>query len=263
MTEIIEVVERYEVPEIPALDLPEEDGVPLETNWHRAQINLLIDIVTTRWRERTDYFVGGNMFIYYSSTQARNNDFRGPDFFAVLNVDGTIPRQGWVVWEENGRYPDVIVELMSPSTAQVNKVTKKEIYQQTFRTPDYFVYDPFDPNSLQGWHLDSDKGYQPITPNPQGWLWSQSLGLWVGTWQGQVEDDNAVWLRFYDEVGNVVLLPEEAQQQRADAEQQRADAERQARLNAVSRLLDMGMSQEQVAQVLSLSVAEVEIIRNS
>jgi hypothetical protein len=101
-------------------------------------------------------------------------------------------------------------------------------------------------------------------------LWSQSVGFWVGTWQGQVEDDDAVWLRFYDEAGNVVLLPEEAQQQRADNEQQRADneqqranAERQARLNAVSQLLDMGMTQEQVAQILSLTVAEVEIIRNS
>lgn len=35
MTEIIEVIERYEVPELPTLDLPEEDGIPLETNWHR------------------------------------------------------------------------------------------------------------------------------------------------------------------------------------------------------------------------------------
>jgi hypothetical protein len=38
-----------------------------------------------------------------------------------------------------------------------------------------------------------------------------------------VEDDNAVWPRFYDEAGNVVLLPEEAEWQRADTQQQRAD----------------------------------------
>jgi len=30
----------------------------------------------------------------------------------VLNVDGERERQCWVVWQENGRYPDVIVELM-------------------------------------------------------------------------------------------------------------------------------------------------------
>ena len=91
------------------------------------------------------------MFIYYSSTQAKNKDFRGPD--VVLNIDGSYPRQGWVVWEEEGRYPDVIVELMSDSTANVDITTKKNLYERTFRTPDYFVYDPFDPDSLRGWHL--------------------------------------------------------------------------------------------------------------
>ena len=42
-----------------------------------------------------------------------NRDFRGPDFFVVLDVDGEVDRKSWIVWEENGRYPDVIVELMS------------------------------------------------------------------------------------------------------------------------------------------------------
>ena len=102
-----------------------------------------------------------------------------------------------------------------------------------------------------------------------------SIGVMVGTWNGMVEDDNAVWLRFYDEAGNLVLLPQEAQKLRADAEQQRADQEaqradqeaqradqeRQARLTAVSRLLEMGLSTEQVAQALSLSVEQVEAIR--
>jgi len=39
------------------------------------------------------------------------------------------PRQGWVVWE-NGRYPDVIVELMSPTTAEIDTGAKKELYEQ-------------------------------------------------------------------------------------------------------------------------------------
>ncbi len=42
------------------------------------------------------------------------------DDFVVLNVEGTRSRQGWVVWDEEGRYPDVIVELMSPSTKNVD-----------------------------------------------------------------------------------------------------------------------------------------------
>jgi Uma2 family endonuclease len=77
MSQIIEVVERHVIPDFPNIDLPSEDGEPLETNWHRLQINLLVDIVKEHWRGRTDYFAGGNMFIYYSLEQARNHDYRG------------------------------------------------------------------------------------------------------------------------------------------------------------------------------------------
>lgn len=201
----------------PPTDLIFDDGEPLESNRHRIAMNVLIESLQQNWSDRNDFFTGGNMFIYYSSAQLRNQDFRGPDFFAVLNVDGTNSRQGWVVWEEAGRYPDVIVELMSPSTAKVDKTIKKELYEQTFHTSDYFVYDPFDPNSLQGWHLDHHQQYQPLTPNEQGWLWCEKLGLWLGTWEGTLRRETAIWLRFYDVAGNLVLLPDEAATLQAQA----------------------------------------------
>ncbi|MGI2907478.1 Uma2 family endonuclease [Tolypothrix sp. VBCCA 56010] len=201
----------------PPTDLIFDDGEPLESNRHRIAMNILIRSLQQAWADRNDYFTGGNMFIYYSSTQVRNRDFRGPDFFAVLNVDGNNSRQGWVVWEENGRYPDVIVELMSPSTAAIDKGIKKNLYEQTFHTSDYFVYDPFDPNSLQGWHLDDNQQYQSLTPNERSRLWCRRLGLWLGTWEGTIDRETAVWLRFYDVAGNLVLLPEEAAIAQADA----------------------------------------------
>ncbi|MCS6791999.1 MAG: Uma2 family endonuclease, partial [Oscillatoriaceae bacterium SKYG93] len=147
------VVDEQWQPPMPPTDLIFDDGEPLESNRHLIAMNILIRSLWQAWAERNDFFVGGNMFIYYSSAQARNRDFRGPDFFAVLNVEGTKERLGWVVWEEDGRYPNVIIELMSPSTAHIDKGIKKDIYEQIFRTPDYFVFDPFEPNSLQGWHL--------------------------------------------------------------------------------------------------------------
>jgi Uma2 family endonuclease len=216
---------------MPPTDLIFDDGEPLESNRHRIAMNVLIRSLQQFFADRNDFFTGGNMFIYYSSTQVRNRDFRGPDFFAVLNVDGNNSRQGWVVWEENGRYPDVIVELMSPSTATIDKGIKKKLYEQTFRTSDYFVYDPFDPNSLQGWHLDDNQQYQPLTPNERGWLWCKRLGLWLGTNEGTIDRETAVWLRFYDVAGNLVLLPEEAavaQAQAAVAREEAAVAQAQA-----------------------------------
>jgi Uma2 family endonuclease len=226
MIETIEVIERYEIPIIPDLDLPEEDGVPLETNWHRAQINLLIDVITHRWRDRTDFFVGGNMFIYYSLRQARNRDYKGPDLFLVKDVDGTRPRGKWVVWEEDGRFPDAIVELMSPSTAAEDLGRKKGLYERTFHTPGYFAYDP-DADRLFGWRL-LDQAYTPLTPNADGRLWSVELEAWLGRWSGDYLGQTAVWLRLFDSDGRLLPTQGEAGAQRVaelEAENERLRAE--------------------------------------
>ncbi|AKG23389.1 Uma2 family endonuclease [Calothrix sp. 336/3] len=214
-------------PPMPPTDLIFDDGEPLESNRHRVAINLLICSLKHHWVERNDYFIGGNMFVYYSSKQAKNRDFKGPDFFVVLDVEKDPSRLGWVAWEENGRYPDMIIELLSDSTEAQDLGEKKRLYETVFKTKDYFVFHPLKVNSLQGWSLDNSQKYQPILANSQGWLWCESLGLWLGMWEGTVEDDNNSWLRFYDTEGNLVLLAEEAEKQRADVEKQRADAEKQ------------------------------------
>ena len=243
-------------PPMPPTDLIFDDGEPLESNRHRVAMNTLIRSLQQAWSDRDDFFTGGNMFIYYSSAQVRNRDFRGPDFFAVLDVDGTTERQGWVVWEEGGRYPDVIVELMSSSTAAIDTGAKKEIYDRIFRTPDYFVFNPFDANSLQGWHLDSSLGYQPLVPNEQGWLWCQTLGFWLGTWEGTIDRETAVWLRLYDEAGNLVLLPEEAAQQQAQTAQQQLEIAQQQAQMAQQQGLQQG-ALRQLLRILSTRFGEV------
>ncbi|MEB3357349.1 MAG: hypothetical protein VKK04_11535 [Synechococcales bacterium] len=63
-------------------------------------------------------------------------------------------------------------------------------------------------------------GYQPLPANDRGWLWCETLQLWLGTWEGRIKREPPTgtchWLRFYDRDGNLVPLPEEAAQQRAD-----------------------------------------------
>ena len=109
------------------------------------------------------------------------------------------PRKSWTVWEENGQYPHVIVELLSESTATTDRGLKKQIYQDIFRPPDYFW---FDPNTLefQGFHL-LDGEYEPLEPNGQGWLWSKQLGLHLGIHENV--------LRFFTPEGKLVPTPEE------------------------------------------------------
>jgi Uma2 family endonuclease len=210
----------------PPTNLPEDDGEPLETKRHRIAMNILIRSLDYFWEKRNDYFAGGNMFLYFSAEQVKNKDFRGPDFFVVLNVDGSYSRRTWTVWDERGRYPDVIVELMSPSTREIDLGKKKELYQETFRTPNYFVFDPFDPSSLQGWRLEGN-GYMRLEQDDRGWLWCDRLDLWLGTWEGTIERETAQWLRFYNGGGQLILLPEEAAQQEAEIAQQEAEMAQQ------------------------------------
>jgi len=228
----------WEPPE-PPTDLIFDDGVPLETNLHRIAMNVLIDSALNALQTKPDSFVGGNMFVYYSREQAMNRDFRGPDFFVVLDVESDRERQGWIVWEEAGRYPDMIIELMSSSTAKADTGKKKQLYERTFRTAEYYVYDPFDASSLQGWHLNGSQRYQPIAPNDRGWLWCKTLERWLRIWEGSVRREPPTgtchWLRLYDREGNLVLLPEEI------AEQERQRAERlAARLRELGEDPDIG-----------------------
>jgi Uma2 family endonuclease len=198
------------------LELIEDDGVPLESSWHRSCMNLLIASILYWQRDRTDFYVGGNMFIYFSFEQARSRDFRGPDFFVVQGGVNLHPdRPFWALWDEGGRYPDIIIELLSSTTAEVDRTTKKSIYEKTFRTRNYFCYDP-GTQKLEGWELLGGR-YEPLKPNEQDRMWSSVLGLWVGTWQGEYLRQYGTWLRFHDEKGEVVPVEEEAQRRRADA----------------------------------------------
>ncbi|NEP59385.1 MAG: hypothetical protein F6K31_20615 [Symploca sp. SIO2G7] len=265
-------IEEEWTPPLPPTDLIFDDGEPLESNRHRIAMNVLIEAVHQAYQGRDDYFAGGNMFVYYSRQQVRNREFKGPDFFVALNVDGTIERQGWVVWEEAGRYPDVIVELMSPSTASQDKGKKKDLYEQTFKTRDYFVYDPFDEKSLQGWHLGGNLRYEAIAPDERGWLWCESLGLWLGTWKGTLTKEKASWLRFFDSEGNLILLAQELaeqerqraeqESQRAEQESQRAEQERQRAEQESQRAEQESQRAEQERQRAEQAESALEGLRN-
>jgi Uma2 family endonuclease len=207
---------------LPKVELIYDDGEPMESDWHVKSIGILSSSTDYHFRGRDDYYVGGNMFIYFSEKQARNRDFRGPDYFYVSNTTREPIRKGWVTWLEEGRTPDAVIELCSPSTIAEDYGPKKDIYEKTLRVGDYFCYNR-ETRKLDGWRLTSKK-YKPLVPNEHGWLWSEELGLWVGTWQGKVGPFDDTWLRFYDRSGKLVPTLEEAAQHRAEAAQHQAEA---------------------------------------
>jgi Uma2 family endonuclease len=190
MSETTVSIPLIELPPTQA-DLPCDDGVPMESARHKAQMDLLIDALIPWLSQREDGFVGGNMFVYYSLAQVRNKDFKGPDFFVVLGVPKG-ERKSWVVWEE-GKAPDVVIELLSDSTAAVDKNEKKLIYQNQMRVPEYFWYDPFNPDDWVGFSIQQ-RVYQPLVAKERNQLLSESLGLALQRWQGNYKGIDATWL---------------------------------------------------------------------
>ncbi len=209
------------------------DEPPMESDLHLQQIIILLTCLDWLWQDRKDYYASGNLTIYYNEQQLKKRDFCGPDFFVVLDTEKK-PRKSWVVWGEDGKYPNVIIEILSDSTANVDRTHKKKLYQNTFRTPNYFW---FDPNSLefQGFSI-KDGQYYAIEPNEQGYLWSEQLGLYLGIFNNQ--------LRYFTPEGELVPTPTEAAiQERIDKEREKLEKEmeRERADHLAQRLRELGI----------------------
>jgi len=207
-------------------DLPYSDDLPMESQRHVLQADLLRIPLVFHWADRQDFFAAVDMFVYFSPNQVRTHDFRGPDVFVVQGVRRR-ERKSWVVWIE-GKAPDVVIELLSDTTAALDKGEKKQVYQDRLRVPEYFWYDPFS-GELAGFFLQAGV-YQPLTPDAAGRLPSHQLGLTLVRWEGEYEGVPACWLRWATPEGELLPTPEEVaaeEHQRAEEEHQRAEEEHQ------------------------------------
>ena len=211
-----------------------------------------VEALDIYFQNRADVYVSGNLFIYYK--KGVPSAVVAPDVFVVIGV-AKKKRMSYKVWEEDNKVPNFILEITSLTTQENDEAEKPHKYAH-LGVQEYFQYDPtgdyLEPQ-LKGSRL-VEKNYQPI---PRGFLadgvvsiHSEVLGLDLRLIAGE--------LRFYDpQTGQRLLSHKEAEQARAEAEQARAEAE-QARRDAIPRLLGLGLSVEQVAAALSLSLEEVE-----
>ncbi|NKB18866.1 MAG: Uma2 family endonuclease [Pseudanabaena sp. CRU_2_10] len=217
------------------------DEPPLESDLHRDQIDLLIRLIRWAFRDRQDVYVAGNLTVYYSPRQKKSEYFRGPDVFVVMGTENH-PRRSWTVWHEGGRYPNIVIELLSDSTADVDRGEKKELYQSVWRLPEYFWFDPAT-LEFQGFQLAKGQ-YKPIQPTTQGWLWSDELGLYLG-----IHDQK---LRLFTANETLLPLPEEDAIHQVEQERQRAE-------RAEQKLQQVQAQQEQLLSKLrSLSPEQIQ-----
>ncbi|WP_437943221.1 Uma2 family endonuclease [Sorangium sp. So ce281] len=242
----------------------------METERHRKQMTLLIETLESAWRDRTDFYVGGNMFIYFSELQAKKNDFRGPDVFVVLDTERR-ERKSWVVWQEGGRTPDVVIELVSPSTEAIDRGEKMRTYAKLLHVAAYYLFDPLS-GVMEAYALDmASRSYTVAPPDADGTFPCPPLGLKLGVRRGVYQGLEADWLRWLDGEGRVLSSAEEdaraareqarsaAEQARAAAEQARAAAE-QARA-AAEQAEEEARRRGDMERQLAAALAEIERLK--
>lgn len=265
---------EFHVPVMPPGEdeLPHTDGEPMETERHRRQMNLLIESLEVSWSDRNDFYVGGNMAIYFSETQSKKNDFRGPDVFVVLDTTRR-ERKSWVVWGEEGRTPDVVIELISPTTEQVDRGEKMRIYARVLKVSNYFLFDPLT-GVFEGYELDlTRRTYVPIAARPGEDLPCSRLGLTLGVRRGSYGGIEADWLRWLDAKGEPLPSEEElslrareeargAQEQARSAEAQARSAEEHAR-SAQARADEQARLRAEAERKLAEALAELARLKGA
>jgi Uma2 family endonuclease len=203
----------------PPNDYPTSDGKPVaETDWHRNLMNVLIDTLIAFYAAVTDVYVSGNLLVFYQRGNRRRHV--SPDVFVVRGVPKGI-RANYLIWEE-GKAPEVVIELTSSTTRREDLETKFRLYRDVLKVKEYFLFDPradyLDP-PMQGYRLRAGR-YVRIRPVAVR-LPSRILGL-------HLERDGEVLRLFNPATGRWLPTPHERIAQAESARQQAETARRQA-----------------------------------
>lgn len=207
---------------------PTSDGKPMaETERHRDLMLELIKTLQVFFALVPRVCVSGNLLMFYEQGNRRRHV--SPDVFVVRGVPKR-ERINYLVWEE-GRGPQLVIELTSSSTRHVDMRTKFDLYQNTLKVREYVLFDPYgdylDP-PLQGHRLRGGV-YRPIR-EVQGRLPSQVLGLHLERngetlrlWNPQTR----LWVPTPDETLEMSRQQTDAARQQANQSRRQADHERQ------------------------------------
>ena len=229
---------------------PDTDFEPMaESDFQAESLTYLRSALSDYFKADPQVYVSGNLLIYYEEGNPTKSV--APDVFVVLNVPKH-PRDIYKVWEE-GKAPDVVIEITSRTTQKKDEKQKPELYRK-LGIREYFQYDPkgeyLNP-ALKGRRLNAQGHYEPLTPvrglhDKSVWYTSQVLdGL-----QLRLERGN---LRLFDpQTGKYLFTYSEAVASYQQAEEQKRLAQQQMELERQQKELAL----QQVAQERQRAIQE-------
>ncbi len=139
-----ELASAFTPADVDLSSFPTSDGKPMAENFVNLvqMIGLqyaLRQLLETQGRTRAA--IGGNQFLYYNPANKRDN--LSPDVYVALDVEPG-SRDAWFTWEE-GKAPDIVFEIASPSTWRQDVSTAPRgnltLYGR-LGVREYYVYDP-------------------------------------------------------------------------------------------------------------------------
>jgi Uma2 family endonuclease len=191
-----------------------------ETDIHRDLMSELIAQLKTFFQDEPNVYVSGNLLLYYVEGNPRQSV--SPDIFVVRGISKA-PRRIYKLWEE-GRAPDVVIEMSSRSTWEEDLHRKWQLYQR-LGVREYYIFDPeydYLPQPLLAYRLVENE-FEPVEVS-EGRVRSEALGLELV--------DTGETLRLFDpRTGQFLLTQRETEVARqAEAEARRRAEEEAARL---------------------------------
>ncbi|TAE99427.1 MAG: Uma2 family endonuclease [Oscillatoriales cyanobacterium] len=228
-------------------ELPESDGTFVKNFQELPQSIILTDSlrpILQQIHPDARYRIGQDCGIYWRLTDPPERGAEAPDWFYVPNVppllNGEV-RRSYVLWKEYVA-PLIAIEFVSGNGSeerdrtpppdpdreeqQEQKPGKFWVYEQAIRIPFYGIYE-VKKAAVEMYHLE-DNCYQRLSPNDRGRYPIPQLGVELGIWQGEYDEMNLPWLRWWDSEGNLLLIGEERAKQeslRAQQESLRAEQE--------------------------------------
>jgi Uma2 family endonuclease len=226
--------------------LPDEDGTFVKNFQEHPQSIILTDSigpVLERLHPDGQYAIGQDCGIYWRETDPPEKGAESPDWFYVPNVPATIDgfRRSYVLWREH-MAPFIALEFASgngdeerdrtPLAVAADGTTTKPgkfwVYERIIRIPYYGIYE-IKTGNLEVYHL-IDFVYRRIEPNERGHYPIPVLDVELGLWQGSYQNQELLWLRWWDSQGNLLLTGSEQveiERARTEQERQRTEQERQ------------------------------------
>ena len=199
-----------------AVIYPVRDGRPMgETDKHRDLMMYLIAALQVHFAGQPNVYISGNNFVFWEEGYPKSRI--SPDTYVVFGAETRL-RDSYMAWKENGLLPGVVFEVTSRHTQREDVETKLPLYEQTLKTPEYFLFDPtgdYLRPRLQGYRLvDGQYVRLELTNNR---LYSEQLGLDLV----QVGET----LRLYDPAKCRFLPTPQEQAEQIEIEAHRAEAE--------------------------------------